>query len=627
MDSPTTGTSTSEPRSSITGFITKRSALLSEIEVSVSVTSDLKTHLNTLTNIGQLPDEVLAKILVAHARDHHHSITRDKPHTWKPPRWIKLAHVCRHWREVAFGTPRFWGYLHVQRPRTFSVLLPLSKASPLYLDLNLGQCDWVDTGAWIPATQLISQASCRLRELHCVATPEQFKALSEKLAYCPMGFLQKLVLSRYTGQTGGDSRPFHLLTVPGSRQAPRLRHLELREFPILWTDPIFSSALTTLVVTVTASRKAVPYTGTFDQLMDALKAMAPSLVRLTLEECIPRLQSCASEPPHPTHFILLDSLRSLRIVANTNDCARMMANLHVNPAAKVDLTVHGATGVQRLVQLLSSHVSRSSPLLAVRISFSFATSRPSVTLTGYKSANPLLVHVSDPHISVSLSTSWRPGSARQPPLTALLKAASTSKLFECVETLRVSTHDANSNLKYYAIDWPALFLRTPVLEILDVAGHPDKGFFKALSGCDTQQANSTSLRAHCQTSAPAPGGSMGVPLVRLRELRLEGASLHNRDTGRRDCKRKSRPGEGEPERELVDELVEWAALRCDHGIPLWKLRLRRCDSVTEKDVDRVRKVVREVDWERWERWERGAAVGPPKWVDRARDDYKYGGWY
>ena len=294
--------------------------------------------------------------------------------------------------------------------------------------------------------------------------------------------------------------------------------------------------------------------------------------------------------------------------------------LHVNPAATVDVTLHGATG---MVQLLSTHVSRSTPLLAARISFSFATSRPSVTVSGYKSANPF--RGSDPPVSLSLSTWWRPGSARQAPLTALLKAASTSKLFSSVQTLRVFTHGANSNLKYYAIDWLGLFLRMPALETLDVAGQPDKGFFKALSGCDTQeQANSTTARRQSSASAPAPvvtpDDSTGVPLVRLRELRLEGASFHNRDTGRRDRKRKNGAGAGE--RELVDELVEWAALRRDHGIPLWKLQLRRCDNVTEKDAGRARKVVREVDWERWE-WK--AAVGPPKWVDR--DDYKYGGWF
>ena len=128
----------SDPSSNTDKFTRERDAIWSDINASILRTSDLKSHLNTLTVVGQLPNEALAEILVACARDHFRSTTHDEPHLWKAPQWIKLAHVCRHWYEVAFGTPRFWSYVRVRKPKTFSALLPLSKSSPLYLDMALG---------------------------------------------------------------------------------------------------------------------------------------------------------------------------------------------------------------------------------------------------------------------------------------------------------------------------------------------------------------------------------------------------------------------------------------------------------------------------------------------------------
>ena len=79
-----------------------------------------------------------------------------------------------------------------------------------------------------------------------------------------------MISDRGGGDLPDDSHPFHIL--PTTRQAPRLCHLELHRLPFVWTDPVFCSTLTTLVV-VKAYRRDDSPVGTFEQFMDALKAI------------------------------------------------------------------------------------------------------------------------------------------------------------------------------------------------------------------------------------------------------------------------------------------------------------------------------------------------------------------
>ncbi|KAM5532812.1 hypothetical protein V8D89_013531 [Ganoderma adspersum] len=95
--------------------------------------------------------------------------------------------------------------------------------------------------------------------------------------------------------------------------------------------------------------------------------MAPTLVNLTLDQAVPRLRSHTIPPP-PAHgpSIALPSLRTLRILCHANDCVHLMDHLSINPAATMDLTGNSVTDLaaERLVEIVSAHMSRSTPLLA-----------------------------------------------------------------------------------------------------------------------------------------------------------------------------------------------------------------------------------------------------------------------
>ncbi len=568
MDLPLTAKS----QSSLTDFTTERSAISGEIDDYLRKILALKTRLNIFTHINQLPTEILAQILVAYTRDHYRLATGHGNTSGfsAKPGWIKLAHVCRHWRDVALGTPRFWSHVYVQQPKTFCDLLPLSKSSPLYIDLTLEPSVWIDFGAWNSATELIGQQSHRLRELRYVATLKQIRMLAEKLSH-PMRLLEKLVLSRCTSKDPDPdgSVPLHLL--PATGHTPRLFHLEIHQLPVAWTDPVFCPTLTTLVVVgPKAARDPVPPTGTFEQFLDALQAMAPSLVHLTLDGCVPRFQTAASEPPPPTRSIALPSLQRLKIDSATNNCAFLMEHLLVNPAALLTVTALGVAGIPRLVEILSAHVSRTTPLLVLHIlcpdysssSVNIVAQR-GVTDLGFSVRAPLDLTLRTTHLDEALDR----------PLTAVLKASKT--LFSCVRTLHISSYDELD------VNWQRLFARMTSVEILDISGHPGKGFSKAL--CD--------VRRKKKGESPR----WDVPLRRLRELRLNDVRFHQSPMIPVWVDERSSRAD------FTDHLLDWAILRCNYGLPLERLELSECKHATAKDVNRLKEVVVEVKWDGWER--------------------------
>lgn len=98
-------------------------------------------------------------------------------------------------------------------------------------------------------------------------------------------------------------------------------------------EPCLLPDITTLILVGKASWGDDSPNGTFEQFIDALKAMAAILVDLTLDQAVPRLRSHTIPPP-PVHgpSIALPSLQTLRILCHANDCVHLMHRLSINPA-------------------------------------------------------------------------------------------------------------------------------------------------------------------------------------------------------------------------------------------------------------------------------------------------------
>ena len=158
------------------------------------------------------------------------------------------------------------------------------------------------------------------------------------------------------------------------------------------------------------------------------------------------------------------------------------------------------------------------------------------------------------------------GNSRKPvsPLGLVLSAAPA--LFSRVRTLRIA------NLSIESSRWTTLFERTPDvrdLRITDASGE----FVDALS----------KLRK--------PSGSRrGRTMPLLPHL----SSLHLTAVPFVWC---NKDGQGKV---LGGKLLDWAIMRCNYGVPIERMDIAECEEVFEKDVDRLREVVTDVEWDEWE---------------------------
>ena len=82
----------------------------------------MKRRLNSLVSITRLPPELLTEIFLHFADLERASAVR--PYHCATPyggghqvgsvyNWVRIAHVCHHWREVALTAPRLWTTISV----------------------------------------------------------------------------------------------------------------------------------------------------------------------------------------------------------------------------------------------------------------------------------------------------------------------------------------------------------------------------------------------------------------------------------------------------------------------------------------------------------------------------------
>ena len=90
----------------------------------------LRMHRNMLSPICRIPLELLSQIFVALARAYAEDYYLHYDHTsWPQKHWIVITAVCRHWRDVAFRTPRMWSYALLRQRDSLDVLSTFMKLS------------------------------------------------------------------------------------------------------------------------------------------------------------------------------------------------------------------------------------------------------------------------------------------------------------------------------------------------------------------------------------------------------------------------------------------------------------------------------------------------------------------
>ncbi|KAI0038403.1 hypothetical protein FA95DRAFT_1474257, partial [Auriscalpium vulgare] len=93
----------------------------------------LDAHINACAPVSRLPPELLCRVfsdLVGLELEDRRPVD-GFPSTMP---WIRLSHVCRHWRDVALNDPAFWGDLILPLPPQWAdAILSRSQGTPLSL--------------------------------------------------------------------------------------------------------------------------------------------------------------------------------------------------------------------------------------------------------------------------------------------------------------------------------------------------------------------------------------------------------------------------------------------------------------------------------------------------------------
>ena len=91
----------------------------------------LKTRRNALAPISRyLPPEVLSEIFAALKYALRLVLNKNM-------QWIRVTHVCWHWRSVALSCPSLWSYIDLSYPKWVLTMLGRSRMAPLVVKARI----------------------------------------------------------------------------------------------------------------------------------------------------------------------------------------------------------------------------------------------------------------------------------------------------------------------------------------------------------------------------------------------------------------------------------------------------------------------------------------------------------
>ncbi|KAF9232488.1 hypothetical protein BU15DRAFT_81175 [Melanogaster broomeanus] len=288
-------------------------------------TCALLTQRNALSPVSRLPHEILATVFLYQA----YSFYQDPryPNIWGAPPWANVSYVCRHWRAVALNCPSLWSFLFVFPPRWTEELLSRSKTVPLRIHVTQGRWARKEMVFVEKVTTDVTRIQDLRLKLPCNLAEEVFAKLS---ASAPLLHTLRLLVTK----TGAES-----VLVPDTlfnRETPALQTLELYYCHIPWSTPIFTT-LTTLRLCNLAS----PSLPTMTELLAILRHM-PDLAHLYLEDAF----SSANDILANQHSILsecldLPHLSRLALVAPFSAVVAFLSNVAIPLKAELRLWSRG----------------------------------------------------------------------------------------------------------------------------------------------------------------------------------------------------------------------------------------------------------------------------------------------
>ncbi|KAI0330911.1 hypothetical protein GY45DRAFT_1323043 [Cubamyces sp. BRFM 1775] len=536
-----------------------RKALEDQIASHIDAIVGLKGRLNNMAPAFCLPPEILSEIFTFVAIDAYESRQRPQHPRIQSYQWLSVTYVCRAWREIALNTPRLWSHIVLTSSKIVPEIISRSKKAPLWIT---GSVDHEGDPRLAMLDRLVEDPM-RIKELRLNAPERLIQIMSAKWA-TPAKALESIMLSSDHGCFEHAALfPIKPLSNFFSGETPNLRRLEIKRVSLHWNNPLFCSSLRTLVVH--SRYDPTPRLGELPQLLDALETMQ-SLETLYLNEAIPRLPDSATHIPEPQRTVALPKLRSITLLSDALECANMLAHLSLPNNVQLSVTGRMERGVEDLVKTLNNQLARSDPLRTGLLAPVFSSQ----------------IQVKAWRVPLEGDLAQMPEADLELHLDAIPHARTLDTLIN-ESTFFSKLHHLQVQCIFRNWDWKMLFERTPELRTMGIICQPSEGFLPALSTVSAEDAES---------------GQPGVlPLPHLHTLELTGVRF--------GC-----PHSDHESQFLVD-LIDWLVLRCNYGAPILTLDITDCINIGEEDVDRLRQVVAEVEWDGEENYETNIAL--PAW--------------
>jgi F-box-like len=325
-----------------------RQAIDHEIHSLEESARTLKSRQNELVSISRLAPGTLAAIFFSLSLSTWNDETDED--AWYNQTgnmtWIRVAHVCRLWRETALNHPRIWSHINLTKltPVGMAQILARVRKLPLYMKADVSKWSAEQIAAF--AKQLESHIS---HTRHLSISGEHLPALLEQLV-SPAPILKVLSLSPKSPQS-----LLPLANIPDNlfnRTTPSLTNLELESCDIIWMSPFLKGlrSLQMIKLSIDARPK-------LEDWLDALSEM-PQLEELSLQSATPLAPLTGPLIPKPSRSTTLPSLTRFYISDSSKECVLAVAHLVLPALTRLHVDVESQDWSGEDVRLVIPYVAR-----------------------------------------------------------------------------------------------------------------------------------------------------------------------------------------------------------------------------------------------------------------------------
>ncbi|KAH8987332.1 hypothetical protein EDB86DRAFT_3210487 [Lactarius hatsudake] len=230
--------------------------------------------------------------------------------------WLRVAHVCHRWPEIALNQPLFWSHVDftvISSAGAAEILARIWRQGfPAASGMMLGLAHFKKNSRCTPPTYAT----------FALAQSPANSAGYSKGSYAPAPILESLSLFGRASQDGTLEAPVGTF-VPDTLfdgSTPRLSGLELSDCDLGWSSPLFVGSLKHLEISTPSERPSLSV------WLDALDEM-PQLETLVLRWASPIAPPGASLSPDVDRTVTLPSLILFEISSFARDCGCALAHL------------------------------------------------------------------------------------------------------------------------------------------------------------------------------------------------------------------------------------------------------------------------------------------------------------